>query len=89
MQSLSIYNCPNLDIISCSHNYLNISQDVNTDNPEKVKDSYLYVYPQNIILRQQVREGDIFDISGVDSSIPNGLVQFLRTGDDMMEKTKR
>ncbi|PSN32303.1 hypothetical protein C0J52_17369 [Blattella germanica] len=38
---------------------------------------------------QLSEEGDIFDISGVDSSIPNGLVQFLRTGDDMMEKTKR
>ncbi|KAJ9580049.1 hypothetical protein L9F63_004286 [Diploptera punctata] len=38
---------------------------------------------------QLAEDGDIFDISGVDSSIPNSLVKFLKSGDDMMEKTKR
>ena len=38
---------------------------------------------------QLSEDGDILDVSGVDSSIPNSLVRFLRSGDDMMEKTKR
>ncbi|KAK5644554.1 hypothetical protein RI129_005854 [Pyrocoelia pectoralis] len=33
--------------------------------------------------------GDIFDISAVDSSIPNSLVECLATGDSVIEKTKR
>lgn len=34
-------------------------------------------------------DGDIFDISGVDSSIPNSLVKCLNTGNGIMEKAKR
>ncbi|KAF5296663.1 hypothetical protein FQR65_LT10203 [Abscondita terminalis] len=34
-------------------------------------------------------DGDIFDISAVDSSIPNSLVKCLQTGDGVIEKTKR
>uniref|UniRef100_A0A1Y1NGR3 Fumarylacetoacetase-like C-terminal domain-containing protein n=1 Tax=Photinus pyralis TaxID=7054 RepID=A0A1Y1NGR3_PHOPY len=33
--------------------------------------------------------GDIFDISAVDSSIPNSLVECLATGESVIEKTKR
>jgi hypothetical protein len=35
------------------------------------------------------QESDIIDISGVDSSIPNSLVQLLRAGPEMLEKSKR
>jgi 2-keto-4-pentenoate hydratase/2-oxohepta-3-ene-1,7-dioic acid hydratase in catechol pathway len=34
-------------------------------------------------------EGDIFDISNVDHSIPNTLTKFLATGDDVYERAKR
>lgn len=34
-------------------------------------------------------EGDIFDISSVDSTIPNSLVKFLATGSEIVEKAKR
>lgn len=34
-------------------------------------------------------EGDIFDISAVDSTIPNNLVQFLKAGTDVQQKAKR
>lgn len=34
-------------------------------------------------------QGDIFDISAVDSSIPNSLVKFLATGNGIYEKAKR
>ncbi|KAF5284306.1 hypothetical protein FQA39_LY04599 [Lamprigera yunnana] len=34
-------------------------------------------------------DGDIFDISAVDSSIPNSLVKCLQTGNGVIEKTKR
>ncbi|KAJ8917831.1 hypothetical protein NQ315_010740 [Exocentrus adspersus] len=34
-------------------------------------------------------EGDIFDISAVDSSIPNSLVKFLANGNGIYEKAKR
>ncbi|XP_018568234.1 fumarylacetoacetate hydrolase domain-containing protein 2A [Anoplophora glabripennis] len=34
-------------------------------------------------------QGDIFDISAVDSSIPNSLVKFLATGNGTYEKAKR
>ncbi|KAJ8982835.1 hypothetical protein NQ317_014224 [Molorchus minor] len=33
-------------------------------------------------------DGDIFDISAVDSSIPNSLVKFLATGNGIYEKAK-
>lgn len=33
--------------------------------------------------------GDIFDISGVDHSIPNSLVKFLASGNGLYEKAKR
>lgn len=33
--------------------------------------------------------GDIFDISAVDSSIPNSLVKFLADGNGIYEKAKR
>lgn len=33
--------------------------------------------------------GDIFDISAVDSSIPNSLVKFLEQGNGIYEKAKR
>lgn len=35
------------------------------------------------------QDGDIFDISAVDSSIPNSLVKFLATGNGTLEKAKR
>lgn len=35
------------------------------------------------------QDGDIFDISIVDSSIPNSLVKFLATGNGILEKAKR
>lgn len=38
---------------------------------------------------QLTQDSDIIDISGVDSSIPNSLVQFLRAGPEMLEKSKR
>ncbi|XP_067007538.1 oxaloacetate tautomerase FAHD2A, mitochondrial [Anabrus simplex] len=38
---------------------------------------------------QLSKQGDIIDISGVDHSIPNKLVQFLRAGPGLMERTKR
>ncbi|XP_069695474.1 oxaloacetate tautomerase fahd2, mitochondrial-like [Periplaneta americana] len=38
---------------------------------------------------QLTQDGDIIDISGVDSSIPNGLVPFLKTGNGILEKAKR
>lgn len=34
-------------------------------------------------------DGDIFDISAVDSSIPNSLVKFLAIGNGVLEKAKR
>lgn len=34
-------------------------------------------------------DGDIFDISAVDSSIPNSLVKCLNTGNGIIEKAKR
>lgn len=38
---------------------------------------------------QIAQDGDIFDISAVDSSIPNSLVKFLSTGNGVVEKAKR
>jgi hypothetical protein len=38
---------------------------------------------------QLSQDSDIIDVSGVDSSIPNGLVQFLRAGPGILEKSKR
>lgn len=38
---------------------------------------------------QLTQEGDVIDVSAVDSSIPNNLVQFLEGGSNLMEKTKR
>jgi hypothetical protein len=38
---------------------------------------------------QLTQDSDIIDISGVDSSIPNSLVQFLRAGPELLEKSKR
>jgi hypothetical protein len=38
---------------------------------------------------QLTQESDIIDVSGVDSSIPNSLVQLLRAGPEMLEKSKR
>lgn len=38
---------------------------------------------------QLTQDGDIIDISGVDSSIPNSLVQLLYAGPEMLEKSKR
>lgn len=34
-------------------------------------------------------DGDIFDISAVDSTIPNNLLKFLRTGNGIIDKAKR
>ncbi|XP_044753385.1 fumarylacetoacetate hydrolase domain-containing protein 2A-like [Coccinella septempunctata] len=34
-------------------------------------------------------EGDIFDLSAVDSTIPNSLVKFLKGGSDVQQKAKR
>lgn len=44
--------------------------------------------PQHIGAQIQ-QDGDVFDISGVDSSIPNSLVKFLATGSGILEKAKR
>lgn len=38
---------------------------------------------------QITQDGDIFDISAVDPSIPNSLVKFLATGNGIVEKAKR
>ncbi|KAK7872820.1 hypothetical protein R5R35_006698 [Gryllus longicercus] len=38
---------------------------------------------------QLSQEGDIIDVSGVDHSVPNDLVQFLREGNGLLEKAKR
>lgn len=38
---------------------------------------------------QLAEGGDIFDISAVDSSIPNSLVKFLRNGNEVLETAKR
>lgn len=38
---------------------------------------------------QITQDGDIFDISAVDSSIPNSLVKFLATDNGTLEKAKR
>ncbi|XP_064210686.1 fumarylacetoacetate hydrolase domain-containing protein 2A-like [Tribolium castaneum] len=38
---------------------------------------------------QITQDGDIFDISNVDHSIPNTLTKFLATGDDVYERAKR
>lgn len=38
---------------------------------------------------QLTQDGDIIDISGVDSSVPNSLVQLLNAGPEMLEKSKR
>ncbi|KAF4531121.1 hypothetical protein B566_EDAN011146 [Ephemera danica] len=37
---------------------------------------------------QLTQGGDIIDISGVDSSVPNSLVEFLARGPALLEKTK-
>lgn len=34
-------------------------------------------------------DGDVFDISAVDSSIPNNLLKFLSEGNGVVEKAKR
>lgn len=34
-------------------------------------------------------DGDIFDISAVDSSVPNSLLKFLSDGNGVVEKAKR
>lgn len=34
-------------------------------------------------------DGDIFDISAVDSSVPNSLLKFLSEGNGVVEKAKR
>uniref|UniRef100_A0A1B6DMP2 Fumarylacetoacetase-like C-terminal domain-containing protein n=1 Tax=Clastoptera arizonana TaxID=38151 RepID=A0A1B6DMP2_9HEMI len=38
---------------------------------------------------QLAQDDDIIDVSAVDSSIPNNLVQFLEGGPNLLEKTKR
>ncbi|XP_018327595.1 fumarylacetoacetate hydrolase domain-containing protein 2 [Agrilus planipennis] len=38
---------------------------------------------------QVTHDGDIIDVSGVDSSIPNSFVEFLNQGDEALEKAKR
>jgi hypothetical protein len=38
---------------------------------------------------QLTLDGDIIDVSGVNSSIPNSLVKFLALGPDYLEKAKR
>lgn len=38
---------------------------------------------------QIAQDGDIFDISAVDSSVPNSLVKFLAAGNGVLEKAKR
>lgn len=38
---------------------------------------------------QITQDGDIFDISAVDSSIPNSLVKFLGAGKDVRDKARR
>lgn len=38
---------------------------------------------------QLSQDGDIIDISAVDSSVPNNLVQFLEGGPKLLEKAKR
>ncbi|XP_063238046.1 fumarylacetoacetate hydrolase domain-containing protein 2 isoform X2 [Bacillus rossius redtenbacheri] len=38
---------------------------------------------------QLVQDGDIIDVSGVDSSIPNDLVQLLQGGPSVLERAKR
>lgn len=38
---------------------------------------------------QITQDGDIFDISAVDSSIPNSLVKFLASGKDVRDKARR
>ncbi|GLV40858.1 uncharacterized protein CBL_10033 [Carabus blaptoides fortunei] len=38
---------------------------------------------------QITSDGDIFDLSAVDSSIPNSLVKFLATGKEVRDKAKR
>lgn len=40
-------------------------------------------------LGAQINEGDIVEISAVDSSIPNSLVKFLASGQDIRDKAKR
>ncbi|KAF2905655.1 hypothetical protein ILUMI_00522 [Ignelater luminosus] len=44
--------------------------------------------PQHLGAQLSV-DGDIFDISAVDSSIPNSLVKFLANGNGIVEKAKR
>ena len=38
---------------------------------------------------QLTQDGDIIDISGVDSSVPNSLILLLQAGPEMLEKSKR
>nr|CAD7454992.1 unnamed protein product [Timema tahoe] len=38
---------------------------------------------------QLSQDGDIIDVSGVDSTIPNGLVQLLQAGPNLLDRTKR
>lgn len=38
---------------------------------------------------QLSQEGDVIDVSAVDSSIPNNLVQFLENGPSLIDKAKR
>lgn len=38
---------------------------------------------------QITQDGDIFDISAVDYSIPNSLVKFLASGKDVRDKARR
>lgn len=38
---------------------------------------------------QLSQEDDIIDVSGVDHSVPNGLVQFLQAGPGLLERAKR
>lgn len=38
---------------------------------------------------QIATNGDIFDLSAIDSSIPNSLVKFLKGGNGIYEKAKR
>lgn len=38
---------------------------------------------------QLSQESDVIDLSAVDSSIPNNLVQFLESGSSLMDKARR
>ncbi|XP_046667724.1 fumarylacetoacetate hydrolase domain-containing protein 2A-like isoform X1 [Homalodisca vitripennis] len=79
-------------ILKCINNSVNLKRQFSvSNNPLRmrfVQFRCLKGGPQRLGV-QLTQEGDVIDISAVDSSIPNNLVQFLENGPSLLEKAKR